>query len=142
MDEGAEGDHAALRPTRAVALIRRLAGPIWRRVGIVAILEVSGRQTGAQRRVSIIPIKVDGSSYLVAFGGVTSWAQNLRAAGRGELTRRGRTATFNAIEVDGDERDRAIAKYLAGSGPLKKDFYRRPDAAAHPVFRLDPIERT
>jgi deazaflavin-dependent oxidoreductase (nitroreductase family) len=142
MDETAEGARTALPPTRPVALIRRLAGPIWRRVGIVAILEVPGRRTGAPLRVSVIPVKVDGSSYLVSFGGVTNWAQNLRSAGRCQLTRRGRTATFNAIEVDSDERDRAIAKYLAGSGPLKKDFYRRPDAIAHPVFRLDPIERT
>ncbi|MEX2547146.1 MAG: deazaflavin-dependent nitroreductase, partial [Chloroflexota bacterium] len=79
------------------------------------------------------------TTYLMAFGGVTEWARNLRAAGRGELRRRGRTQAFTATEVDGDERDRAIARYLAGSGPIKKDFYRRPGAADHPTFRVEPI---
>lgn len=139
-DDGAHGAKAALPPSRPVALIRRLAGPIWRQVGIVAILEVPGRRTGTPLTVLVIPVKVDGNSYLVGFGGVTNWAKNLRAAGRCQLTRRRRTATFNAIEVDGAERDRAIAKYLAGSGPIKKDFNRRPNAADHPVFRLEPIQ--
>lgn len=140
MDEAAQGVSAALAPTRPVALIRRMAGPIWSRVGIVAVLEVPGRRSGTPLKVSVIPVKVDGESYLVSFGGVTNWAQNLRAAGRGELRRMGRTQAFNAIEVDGAERDRAIAKYLAGSGPIKKDFNRRPNATDHPVFRLEPIQ--
>jgi deazaflavin-dependent oxidoreductase (nitroreductase family) len=139
MDEGLDGVGAPLAPTRAVALIRRLAGPIWLRVGVVAVLEVPGRRSGSPLSVSVIPVKVDGNSYLVAFGGVTNWARNLRAAGHAELRRKGRIQAFTVIEVDGDERDRAIAKYLAGSGPMKKDFYRRPNAADHPVFRLDQI---
>lgn len=77
--------------------------------------------------------------YLLAFGGVTQWARNLRAAGRGELQHRGRTQAFTAIEVEGDERDRVITRYLAGSGPIKKDFYRRPGAGDHPTFRVDPV---
>jgi len=38
---------AALSPGRSLALIRRVAGPIWLRVGFVAILTVPGRRTGA-----------------------------------------------------------------------------------------------
>jgi deazaflavin-dependent oxidoreductase (nitroreductase family) len=140
MDEAAQGVSAALAPTRPVALIRRMAGPIWSRVGIVAILHVPGRRSGSPLSVSVIPVKVDGNSYLVAFGGVTNWARNLRAAGHADLTRKGRTQAFTTIEVDGAERDRAIAKYLAGSGPIKRDFNRRPNAADHPVFRLEPIQ--
>jgi deazaflavin-dependent oxidoreductase (nitroreductase family) len=128
---------AALAPTRPIALIRRVAGPIWSLVGIVAVLEVPGRRTGTPRRVSVIPVKVDGASYLVSFGGVTDWARNLRAAGRGALRRKRRTQPFTAVEVEGDQRDRVIAAYLAGSGPVKKDFNRRPDLAEHPVFRMD-----
>ena len=131
---------AALAPTRPVALIRRLAGPIWLRVGILAILEVPGRRSGTVLRVKVIPVPLDGKLYLVSFGGVTNWARNLRAAGRGELSRRGRTEPFTAVEVEGNERDRAIGKYLAGSGLVGRDFNRRPDVADHPVFRLEPIQ--
>jgi deazaflavin-dependent oxidoreductase (nitroreductase family) len=116
-----------------------MAGPIWQLVGIAAVLEVPGRRTGTPRRVSVIPVKLHGATYLLAFGGVTDWARNLRAAGRGVLRRRGRTQAFTTVEVDGEERDRAIARYLPGSGPLKKDFDRRPEPADHPTFRVEPI---
>jgi deazaflavin-dependent oxidoreductase (nitroreductase family) len=139
MDQRPEGLRPALAPTRGVALIRRIAGPIWQLVGIAAVLEVADRRTGTPRRVPLIPVKVDGNWHLLSFGGVTEWARDLRAAGRGELRRKGRAQTFTAIEVDGDERDRVIAAYLSGSGPIKKDFARRPDAADHPVFRLEPL---
>lgn len=141
MDQQPRRAGAALAPTQPVALIRRVAGPLWQLVGIAAVLEVPGRRSGTPRRVSLIPVKVDENLYLMAFGGVTEWARNLRAAGRGELRRRGRTQAFTAIEVDGDERDRVIARYLRGAGPIKKDFYRRPGAADHPTFRLEPIAR-
>jgi deazaflavin-dependent oxidoreductase (nitroreductase family) len=131
---------AALAPTRPVALIRRLAGPLWKRVGIAAVLEVAGRRSGRPLRVTVIPVRLDGSLYLLSFGGITEWARNLRAAGRGELRHKGRTQAFTAIEIVGDERDRVIARYLSGSGPIKKDFYRRPAAADHPTFRLEPIQ--
>ena len=140
MDHRLQVVSPALAPTRGVALIRRIARPVWLLVGIVAILEVPGRRTGSPLRVSVIPFDMDGNSYLVSFGGVTDWARNLRAAGRGELRRKGRTQPFTAVEVDGDERNRVIAAYLARSGPIKRDFYRRPDAADHPVFRVDSID--
>ncbi len=130
---------AALTPTRPVALIRRLAAPLWKRGGIAAVLEVRGRRSGAPLRVTVIPVTLDGNVYLLSFGGTTDWARNLRAAGRGELLRKGRTRSFSAVEIYGEERDRVIVKYLTGSGPIKKDFCRRPDAADHPTFRLDAI---
>jgi len=139
MDQPPESVKAPLAPTRPIALLRRVAGPIWRLVGVAAVLEVPGRRTGAPRRVSLIPVEVDGATYLLAFGGVTEWARNLRAAGRGMLRRRGRTQAFTATEVDGEERDRVIARYLRGSGPLKNDFYRQPAGADHPAFRLEAI---
>jgi hypothetical protein len=72
--------------------------------------------------------------------GVTDWVRNLRAARRGRLRRRGRTETFIAIEVDGEERDRVIAAFDARTPkPFKKDFDRRPGAADHPTFRVEPI---
>ena len=139
MDQRPQVVSAALAPTRAVALIRRIARPIWLLVGIAAVLEVPGRRTGTPLRVSLIPVELDGTWYLMSFGGVTDWARNLRAAGRGELRRKGRTEAFTAIEVDGNERDRVIAAYLARLGPIRRDFDRRPGAADHPTFRVEPI---
>jgi len=134
-----------LSPSRGVAFFRRVAGPIWLRMGVTSVLEVRGRHTGRQIKVTIFPVEVDGTRYLVSFGGITDWVRNLRAAGRCELRRRGRTATFTAVEVDGAERERAIAAYLARLGPIrrdrdpvKKDFDRLPNAADHPTFRLEP----
>jgi deazaflavin-dependent oxidoreductase (nitroreductase family) len=139
VDETPKTD-AALPPTRVVALIRRVARPIWVRIGIVATLEMSGRRTGKPLRVSVIPVKLDGATYVMAFGGATDWALNLRAAGGGELRRRGRTTAFTAIECEGDERDRVIAAYLTRArGPIRKDFDRRPNAADHPTFRLQQV---
>ena len=129
----------AFAPTRPVALVRRIARPLWQRVGIAAVLEVPGRRRGRTVRVPLIPARLEGKLYLMAFGGVTDWARNLRAAGRGALRYRGRTIVFKATEVDGAERDRAIAAYLAGSGPVRRDFNRRPNADDHPTFRVDPI---
>lgn len=87
----------------------------------------------------VIPVALDGRIYVLSFGGVTNWARNLRAAGHAHLRHKGRAREVKAVEIDGPERDRVIAKYLAGSGPIKKDFYRRPDPSDHPAFRLDPI---
>jgi hypothetical protein len=139
LDQRTPVDGAALAPTRGVALIRRIAGPIWQMVGYAAVLTVADRRTGSPRRIRLIPVKVDGTWHLLSFGGVTEWARDLRAAGVGELRRKGRTQAFTAVEVEGDERDRVIAAYLRGSGPIKNDFNRRPDPADHAVFRVEPI---
>lgn len=130
----------ALAPTRLISLFRSMAGPIWRLVGVAAVIETTGRRSGKTRRVSVIPVDLDGRTYVLAFGGITNWSLNLRATAEGKLHRRRRTWAFTAIEVAGPERERVIARYLAGSGPAKKDFNRRPDPADHPAFRLDPVQ--
>src|SRR3989337_4249091 len=138
MDQRPQVVSAALSPTRTVALIRRIARAIWLWVGIAAVLEVPGRRTGTPLRVSLIPVELDGTWYLMSFGGVTDWVRNLRAAGRGELRRKGRTWAFTGIEVDGDERARVIAALRARSNKLfDKDFDQLPDAADHPAFRME-----
>jgi deazaflavin-dependent oxidoreductase (nitroreductase family) len=115
-------------------------GRIMLRAGISAVLEVPGRRTGQPVRVTIVPWEVDGTRYLMSQYGITDWVRNLRAAGRGQLRHKGRTQSFTAIEVDGDERDRVIAVFRAKADRLLKgDFDRLPDAADHPTFRLSPI---
>jgi deazaflavin-dependent oxidoreductase (nitroreductase family) len=133
---------AALTPSRSLALIRRVAGPIWLRIGFVAVLSVPGRRTGTPVQVTVFPVEVDGATYLLSQYGVTAWVRNLRAGGRGELRRKGRTETFTAIEVDGDERGRVIAAFHAKTPkPFSRDFDQRPSAADHPTFRMEPARQ-
>ena len=123
MDQRPQVVSAAVSPTRAVALMLRVFRPIMLGVGIAAVLEVPGRRTGTPRHVTLIPWKVDGTRYLLSRYGVTHWVRNLRAAGRGELRRKGHTEAFTAIEVDGNERDRVIAAFHARSNRLlNQDF--------------------
>ena len=113
---------------------------MWLRVGLAAVLEVRGRRTGAPRQVTLIPWDLDGITYLMSQHGVTNWVRNLRAAGRAELRRKGRSEAFTAFEVDGDERERVIAAFNAKTPKLfRKDFEQRPSAAHHPTFRVEPI---
>ena len=102
MDDQDQVGGVALPPTRTVRLIRRIAGPIWQFAGVAAVLHVPRRRSGTIRRVALIPVTVDGTKYLMAFGGVTEWARDLRAAGKGELRHKGRTMAFTAVEVDGE----------------------------------------
>lgn len=140
MDQRPPVAREPLTPSRWLRFNRRIAGRIWLRVGMSAILEVPGRRTGQQVHVTLIPWEVDGVMYLMSQYGVTDWVRNLRAAGRGELRRKGRTQAFTAIEVDADERDRVIATFQQRTPkPFRRDFDQRPDAVDHPTFRLEPI---
>jgi deazaflavin-dependent oxidoreductase (nitroreductase family) len=126
--------------SRWLVFNRRMAGPIWRRVGMTAVLEVPGRRTGAPVHVTLIPWEVDGTPYLMSQYGVTDWVRNLRAAGGGKLSRKGRTQAFTATEVEGDERDQVIATFQERTPkPFRRDFDLRPGAADHPTFRLETI---
>lgn len=126
--------------SRAIALSRRFLGPIWLRVGFTALLTVPGRRTGAPRKVALLPVEVDGTTYLLSQYGVSEWVRNLRAAGRGELHRKGRATACTAVEVDGAERDAVIVAFHAKTPKqFTSDFDQRPDPADHPTFRLEPI---
>lgn len=140
MDERTPADSAVLQPTRSVAFIRRVGDPVFMATGVGAILTVQGRRSGEPRQVKLTPVDLDGTRYLMAFQGVADWVLNLRAARTCELRQRGRTTGYTATEVEGDERDRVIAKYLSRlPAPVKSDFGRRPDPAHHPVFRVEPL---
>lgn len=125
--------------SRRIAFARRVAGPIWSGLGLVSVLEVPGRRTGAPTRVTLFPVEMEGTTYLLSQYGVTDWVRNLRAAGRGQLRRKGRVQPFAGIEVDGAERERVIAAFR-GMTPksFTADFDLLPNAADHPTFRIEP----
>lgn len=140
MDPALQSDASPIAPSRGLAFIRRIAGPLWLRTGLTVILEVPGRRSGTPLRVSLFPVEVDGTSYLLSQYGASDWVRNLRAAGRGEVSRKGHTAAFTAVEVDGAERERVIDAFRAKTPrPFRGDFEQRPAAASHPAFRLEPI---
>jgi deazaflavin-dependent oxidoreductase (nitroreductase family) len=123
------------------AFTRHLANPLAMRLSArgVATLTVAGRRTGDPHKVPVIPIEVDRNRYLVSPYGESDWVRNLRAAGTGELSRKGQTSVFQAVEIPVAERKAIISRYreVAGSvvGPC---FTKLPDARDHPVFHIVP----
>ncbi|MEX0626907.1 MAG: nitroreductase family deazaflavin-dependent oxidoreductase [Chloroflexota bacterium] len=140
MDQRPQSAQALITPSRGLALVRRIGGPIWLRTGFTVLLEVPGRRSGSPLRVALFPIQVDGTTYLLSQYGACNWVRNLRAAGRGELRRKGRTTPFTAVEVDRTERERVIAVFRAKTPkPFRRDFEQLPAAQDHPTFRVQPI---
>jgi deazaflavin-dependent oxidoreductase (nitroreductase family) len=127
-------------PSRAIALIRRIAGPMWSRAGFTVVLTVPGRRTGTPQHVTLFPIEVQGTRYLLSQYGASDWVRNLRAARGGDLRRKGLTEAIAVVEVDGLERDRVIAAFHAQVPKLlSREVNARPAAADHPTFRVEPI---
>ena len=143
MDERSRVTSADLPPSRPVVIFRRLFDRMFVRAGIFATFEIPGRITGAPRPVTLALWNVDRKLYLLSQYGDTEWVLNLRAAGRGELRRKGRSQAFTAVEVEGDERNRVIAAFNARADRwLKRDYDRIPDPVDHPAFRVEPIRST
>lgn len=52
LDQKPQAVGAALSPSRWLTLVRRVTGPIWLRIGFVAVLTVPGGRTGAPVQVT------------------------------------------------------------------------------------------
>lgn len=119
--------------------VSRVVNPLVVLLGGATTLAVRGRRTGRWRTVPVNVLELDGERYLVAPRGETQWARNLRAAGEGELRRRGRVERFAAAEVPDAEKPRIIQAYLDRWGAMVRGQFRAlPDPADHPVFRIRP----
>jgi deazaflavin-dependent oxidoreductase (nitroreductase family) len=128
-----------------VTFLIRLGVP----VGPMALLTVPGRKSGELRTTPIAIDEVDGQRWLIAPFGHVNWVRNLRAAGGGTITRRGRTERIVAIELS--SKDAApVLKSAITRGPsfIKSYFDVTPEssveefereASRHPVFRLDRV---
>jgi hypothetical protein len=125
---------------RPGALLTHVANPILRRLGRHPALIVVGRRSGATLAVPMgEPLDLDGQRYLVSGRGETHWVRNLRTAGRGSFRTRGATTVFTATELVGAERDDVVAAYRRKLGRRVDPYFTQiPDAAGHPVFRMDP----
>ena len=98
------------------AFTRRLVNPLVSRLraGGVATLTVVGRSSGRPRTVPVIPVEVDGVSYLVSPYGESDWVRNLRRAGTGQLCGKAKTEAFRATELPVAQRPPIIAAYRKG----------------------------
>lgn len=121
------------------ALTRHLANPLAMRLSRrgVATLTVAGRHTGRLRRVPVIPVQVGDRRYLVSPYGESDWVRNLRAAGAGELSRKGRRERFRATEVAAQDRPDVLDRYREVAGhSVDWCFTTLPDPQDHPVFEV------
>jgi deazaflavin-dependent oxidoreductase (nitroreductase family) len=120
--------------------VRRIANPLASLFGAATTLAVRGRQSGEWKTVPVNVLALDGERYVMAVRGETEWVRNLRAAGSGELRRRGKAEPFRAEEIrEPDDRARIVRAYLDRWGrQVKSVFDKLPDPADHPVFRIEP----
>jgi deazaflavin-dependent oxidoreductase (nitroreductase family) len=120
--------------------VRRIANPLATLFGAATTLAVRARRSGEWKTAPVQVLDVDGNRYLLAVRGEAEWVRNMRAAGGGELRRRGKAEPFRATEVvDRDERARIVSAYLDRWGrTVKAQFDKLPDPADHPVFRIEP----
>jgi deazaflavin-dependent oxidoreductase (nitroreductase family) len=128
-------ERAYLRPGWAIS---RVVNPWLMRLGIVPTLAVRGRTSGEWRTVPVNVLEHEGQRYLVAPRGDTQWVRNLRAIGQGELRSRGRVDRFRPVEIADDAKPAIIEAYLRRWGYQVRPYFEAlPNAADHPVFRID-----
>ena len=125
-------------------VMARIVNPIVEHLGGTLVLVVPGRTTGERRAVPLgRPFEFEGARYLVSGRGETHWARNLRAAPRAELRLHGKTETFRPVELTGADRERVVTAYRAEYGRRVDALFRQiPDAADHPVFRIEQLDPT
>ena len=83
---------------------------------IDAVVEEAKMVMNPTRPAPIISAEVGWSRHLVSPYGGSDGVRNLRAAGKGELSRKGRTEAFHAVEVPVDQRGPVIARYREAAG--------------------------
>ena len=138
-----------LRPTTFELLLNRLMGklPSW---GIgpsyMHILTVRGRKSGKRYSTPVNLMVIEGTDYLVAPRGTTSWVRNARAVGEIELKRGKRVGRYGLEELSDAEKPAILREYLeryksavqqyftVQAGVAEEEFV--PIAGHYPVFRL------
>jgi deazaflavin-dependent oxidoreductase (nitroreductase family) len=69
-------------------------------MGPNGLLTVRGRTSGQPRSAPVAVAEIDGHRYVIGAYGEAQWVRNLRAAGRAEFRRGGRTEHVLASELD------------------------------------------
>ncbi len=101
--------------------------------GKVAILETTGRVTGRRARAAVGYLDQEDGSLLVAAGSIDAdWALNLEADPRCGVEIGDRRFRADAVELEADERNAAIAGLILRYGTPAERLGRGP------AFRLVP----
>ena len=118
--------------------VRKVMNPLIARLGMATTLAVTGRTSGAERTVPVNVLEHEGARYLLSPRGETDWVRNLRAAGEGELRRRGHSERVRVSDVPIDERAPVIEAYRAKwDSQVRRFFEQLPDPGDHPTFLVD-----
>lgn len=100
----------------------------------MALLETRGRSTGSLTRATVGFVEEPDGSLLVAAGDPDAdWALNLLLDPRCRVTIGERTATAEAVELDGPDRARAIRELILKYGTPSERL------GSGPAFRLVPF---
>ncbi len=124
------------------AFTRNVFNPIAMKLGVGGseTLSVLGRHSGQTRRVPIVPVDVNGARYAVSARGETERVRNLRRNPDAELQSKSRVSRFHAVELPVEECQPILQAYRSKAGRTVSAYFTKlPEAADHPVFRLDPI---
>lgn len=116
-----------------------------------AVLTAPGRKSGKPRATPVTPMTVDGKRYVVAGFPRADWAENVRAAGKGTLTRGRRSEQLRMVELSA-EQSRPLLRawptevpasigFMKRAGAVKKGDPEEFEALAGrcAVFRLEPL---
>jgi deazaflavin-dependent oxidoreductase (nitroreductase family) len=106
------------------------------RLGPVVVLTVPGRKTGVPRSTPVTPFTVDGARYLTAGLKNGDWARNVRAAGRGRLSRGRHTSEMAITEVTDPEQRRHVFSQFPVQVPRGVPFF----VSLGLVTKADPAE--
>jgi deazaflavin-dependent nitroreductase family protein len=102
--------------------------------GKVALLETVGRTSGKKVQSAVGFVEVDdGALYVAAGSDLADWALNLRARPRCRATVGDHAAGYDALEVNGEERNGAVVALILKYGTPAERLGRGP------VFRLEPV---
>lgn len=121
------------------AFVRKVFNPLAMRFGMSGsqALVVRRRRSGGTMRVPVIPVEVDGTTYVVSTRGESDWVKNLRAAGECELVTKRAARRFAATEVPEEGRGPVIDAYRKVAGRTVDGYWKRlPAPGDHPAFRL------
>lgn len=112
-------------------------------VGSMALLTVPGRKSGLPRTTPIFLLERDGERWLSTPYGEVNWVRNLRAAGRGTLTRGQRTELITTTELSPTEAA-PILKWALASAPafIRRYFDVTPDSSLEAIAREAPRHPT
>ena len=122
-------------------ITQKVFNPLARRLGAFGTetLVVRRRRSGTEQLIPVIPVEHGGARHVVSTRGESEWVRNVRAAGEVELRGKGSAQRFRAVEVPLAERAPIIAAYREKAGRTVETYWKQlPDAADHPVFRLEP----